>query len=204
MSVDQLFDYSSNICRLGIDPIEVIHRPQPEADVFRSAESGAFAHPGFAETKATDIALAQQPVLFGLAWRGQNPFDDAESPLAFEMVKTVEWRPAPIAGLTHATPKVHSVISPLTSAIKLLDDNVPGWNERIVAGSKSYASEIAALAQAGSQRMIKSVIGGFISASNGDSGLPFITGKFPRKGKGGRRRLTAKRRRQPRRRRRRR
>jgi len=143
VSVDDLFRHSTRTGRLGTDTREAISRPDDSSDVFRDkAASPLFVgDSGSAATEQTDLGVAQQPLFYGFAWRGVPP--NAPFPLVFELVKTLEWRPSPISGLTHAPPRTINDSTMIHKAVKHLDRHVPGWSDRLASSAVGLASSLA-------------------------------------------------------------
>lgn len=125
-SVDELFKLATTYGRLGIEPIEVVNRPDDASNIFRSEEEHVFQSdvgPAFTTVQAKTI----QPQWFGIAWRGL-PTSTA-SPMVFDLVKSIEWRAEVSSGFT-ATPRrtLHSQTQ-VHKATKLLDTTQPGWTD---------------------------------------------------------------------------
>jgi len=147
ISVDELFRLATRSGRLGTDTREAISRPDDSSHVFRGrADSplyigdNSFSDP-FDVTEQTSLGKNQQPVFYGFAWRGIPSGPDF--PLVFDLVKTLEWRPSPISGLTHAPPRSINDSSMVHKAVKHLDQHVPGWSDRLASSAVGLASRLA-------------------------------------------------------------
>lgn len=130
-SVDDFFQRSDSIDRLGTTTLEVVHRPSEGSKVFRDGNHlGPYA-PGVATAVVgtlTDMGKTEGLRGFGIAWRGLDAA--AANPMSFNLVKNIEWRVGATHNLSH--PKaVHQIGRPLSdSAAAIMDAHIPGWNRR--------------------------------------------------------------------------
>lgn len=143
-SVDDMFRLSTKSCRFGTDTIEIIGRPDDLSTTFRDTTSTPI-HIGqqgqTEESKTTPLGEAQQPQFFGFAWRGLTT--DATSPIVFDLIKSLEWRPAPVSGLTHAPPRSINTTSMIHKATAHLDKVAPGWSTKMFEGANQFAGQLA-------------------------------------------------------------
>lgn len=143
-SVDDYFRLSTKSARFGTDTIEIISRPDDLSTTFRNEDATPLdiAGQGGAEaTTLTDLGQAQQPQFFGFAWRGLTT--GSTSPIIFDLLKSIEWRPAPVSGLTHAPPRSIHPTPMIHKATAHLDKVVPGWSTQVVNGLGSVAGSLA-------------------------------------------------------------
>lgn len=142
-SVDNLFQYSTNVGRFGVDALEIRSRPTANSDVFRSDDTHCVkigvGGVGIAVSAVSETARAQQPQFFGIAWRALDA--SVASPMTIDMVKCVEWRPKPISGLTHAPPVTINTTSMAEKATQLLDNVMSGWATATEFASSSVTAE---------------------------------------------------------------
>jgi len=152
LSVDDLFRMSDSVQRIGVDTLEVVHRPDLElASVFHDTnDAGLFKKPGDTYTHLATSGEMTQPTVFGFAWR--NLSTSAETPLAnltFDLTKNIEWRPKPLAGITVVTPKVTGPPGVLARTIETLDRIDPSWSKRILDSASSLAGKVVTMAATG-------------------------------------------------------
>ena len=155
-SVNQLFQQATQTGRFGSDTAEVISRPDETSHVFRTDRSTPIEITD-AENASTRISAegkSQGPNVFGFAWRGLAIPDGQAANLTFEFIKNIEWRPEPISGLTHATPRVINTIPKTQSAVKYLDDHSSSWSTKLMSG----IGEVSKLALSGAWSATKSIV----------------------------------------------
>lgn len=136
-NIDELFSWSEDHERVQSSTIEVVHEPSASSDVFRDGATAAFAYgltasggPSPTPLLLTDTGKAQQPTLMGFAWRGLPT--TTTSPMTFDLLKVVEWKPRPISGIVGGTRggKRHAIIPPVHTARAQLDTHKSGWASR--------------------------------------------------------------------------
>jgi hypothetical protein len=155
-SVNQLFQQATQTGRFGSDTAEVISRPDETSHVFRTDRSSP-VEISTSETGSTAISAegkSQGPNVFGFAWRGLAIPQGQAANLTFEFIKNIEWRPEPISGLTHATPRVINTIPKTQSAVKYLDDRSSSWSTKLMSG----IGEVTKLALSGAWSATKSIV----------------------------------------------
>lgn len=164
-SVDDLFRLATRSGRLGTDTREAISRPDDSSHVFRSGATAPIevGDSGAQASDITELGRNQQPIFYGFAWRGVPP--GADHPLVFELVKTLEWRPAPISGLTHAPPRAINSKSMVHSAVQHLDKHAPGWSDRLASSAIGLASSLAKSAFTGVASAAANEMIGFAEAA---------------------------------------
>jgi hypothetical protein len=59
------------------------------------------------------------------------------------LLKSIEWRPAPVSGLTHAPPRSIHPTPMIHKATAHLDKVAPGWSTQVVNGLGSVAGSLA-------------------------------------------------------------
>jgi len=127
-SVDELFRYTSNTHRLGLDTFEVIARPSDGTPRFRDTAESPYAlgmH-GVMPTTISQTGKTMPSTLCGLVWRSL----DSKSRLVAEVTKNFEWRPAPISGLVMVHPQTKGK-EKITAIHTIADRFKPGWATRI-------------------------------------------------------------------------
>lgn len=153
ISVDEFFQMSGNAGRFGTDTIEVVSRLSDESHHFRDELDGPLKVGTFGAsiTSTTEIGEAQQPVFYGFAWRGLD--SAANNPITLELYKNIEWRPAPVSGLTHNPPITMHAQSLVKLVQQQLDRHAPSWGMRLKQGlgilNGSVGSTIAKIAATG-------------------------------------------------------
>lgn len=143
-SVDDLFRLATRSGRFGTDTREAVSRPHDSAHVFRGEQEAPvdIGGSGIAPTSLTDLGQNQQPVFYGFAWRGVPSASD--HPIVFDLVKTLEWRPAPVSGLTHAPPRAINPTSMIQKSVAHLDKTYgPGWTDRLASSAIGLAGQLA-------------------------------------------------------------
>lgn len=134
LSVDDLFRYATDTGRIDRVPIEVKGRPDDSSNVFRSDESACMTYYTIPNstgwefqgpTVYTEEGRANQPQFFGIAWRGLPA--DVANPMVFDIVKSLEWRPDMVSGLTSVTKHAYHNHSQVTAATRVLDGRHKGW-----------------------------------------------------------------------------
>jgi hypothetical protein len=134
ISVNDLFRYATDTGRIDRDPIEVKSRPDDSSNVFRASENACMRFtleqepPALTPTEYTEEGYANQPQFFGFAWRGLPA--DVTNPMVFDLVKSIEWRPDMVSGLTQVTKHTYHPQSQVTRATHLLDTRHRGWATR--------------------------------------------------------------------------
>jgi hypothetical protein len=154
-SVDSLFTWSTRSTRLGTDKIEVKFRPRATTMSFRSAEASPIIvdTPGTSKSIVTTAAQTLQPTFFGIAWRGLVVTTTPD--FSFELTKCLEWRAAPVSGLTHASPQTINPGPVQLQAVHALDKKIgPGWSAGIEQSVMSNVGRIAQSAFTGASNYI--------------------------------------------------
>jgi hypothetical protein len=167
ISVDSLFQLSGNVQRLGVDTFECIYRADPEhaakfhdqRDSAMNAEvtSDSIVPPyGFfnTETEVSESARNLEPSCFGFAWRSIAASGGATD-LSIELVKTVEWRPAPASGFTAMVPRALSGGPKVLAAQAALDKADPSWTRKIINSAGSLAGQVVKMAATGVGSFLK-------------------------------------------------
>lgn len=157
-SVNELFKYSTTSGRFSAETIEVKARPDDSSETFRSLDQGAILTntPLFNASVKTDEAKIQQPVFFGIAWRGLP--SGVATPIMLDFIKIVEWRAQPQSGLTIIRPTTyypHSMAKPVK---KYLDDTSPGW-------ATTGFNTVKSIAMSDSGRMLGALAAGLITGN---------------------------------------
>jgi hypothetical protein len=128
-SIDDLFRYATHTGRFGITPIETKGRPDDSSRIFRSKDDSpvdiAASLLDGDGSVTSELATAQQPQFFGFAWRGLS--SNETSPLIFDLVKIIEWRPEPTSGLMSVPNRAMHITDQTTKATRHLDRTVPNW-----------------------------------------------------------------------------
>jgi len=153
VDVDDLFRWAGNTTRWGTDTLECVFRPDDSASTFRKNNQAALdikSPTGY--TTESETAAAQMPHAFGFAWRGLDITSGDEFPIILEFTKSIEWRAAPVSGLTHASPMTYHPISQVHRAVQHLDRKKrPGhdWTRRLADVGKSIGGNLANIAFSG-------------------------------------------------------
>jgi len=131
VSVDELFKYTANTHRLGLDRFEVMSRPTEGAIRFREGVQAPFDIGVNGTNASAQSAMGQTTPssLCGIVWRST----DSKSRLVLEITKNIEWRPSPLSGLTLTHP-FSSGRTKLPIVEKIADKKAPGWSTRISSG----------------------------------------------------------------------
>lgn len=155
LSVDDCFRMSTSVQRLGVDTLEIVHRPDPElAGLFHDEnDSGLDTSALGAANTYSHLGLSAQstqPHVFGFAWRnldisGNTP----QAQLTFDLYKNIEWRPTPASGLTSVMPKAIASQDNLHKAMAFLDKAEPMWTKRIIDSASSMAAKVVTMAATG-------------------------------------------------------
>jgi hypothetical protein len=155
-SVNQLFQQATQTGRFGSDTAEVISRPDETSHVFRNDRSTPFqvSDSNGGITTLSNEGKSQGPNVFGFAWRGLAIPSGQAANLTFEFIKNIEWRPEPVSGLTHATPRVVNTIPKTQSAVKYLDDMSSTWSTKLMSG----INQVSKLALSGAWSATKSIV----------------------------------------------
>jgi hypothetical protein len=96
LTVDDIFAYTTEKQRLGLEKLENVFKPTDENSVhFRDEDDKLYdVAPGVVTTVSANSENFSS-TLIGFAWRGAQP----EAPLTFDFIKNVEWRAETSAGL---------------------------------------------------------------------------------------------------------
>lgn len=158
LSVDDCFRLSTAVQRLGVDTLEVVHRPDPEmAGIFHDRLDSALDRSPLGDVNTySHVGLNAQttmPHVFGFAWRnldisGSTP----TAQLTFDLFKNIEWRPTPASGLTSVTPRTVSSQGTLIRTMQFLDGVQPDWTRRIIDSASSMAAQVVTMAATGIAR----------------------------------------------------
>lgn len=149
-SVNDLFRLATRSGRFGTDTREAISRPHDTAHVFRdkTVSPVAVGDSGSVPSIQTPLGETQQPVFYGFAWRGVP--SDSVHPIVFDLIKTLEWRPKPVSGLTHAPPRAINNESMVQKAVAHLDRKYgPSWTDRLASSAVGLAGQLAKTAFTG-------------------------------------------------------
>lgn len=155
-SVDELFQWSGNAQRLGVDTLTNKWRPTAE-DVFYDNEANFvnLGTPGTSGSFLDPVAVTRGPHLFGFAFRGLST--DQTNKLRYNLSKIVEWRAKPSSGLAQTNVKATGV-STMGKVLKDLDATFPGWQHeaktQVYNGATNVAAYLAKLAMTGATSMI--------------------------------------------------
>ena len=151
-SVDQVFNLCAKTVRIGTDTHENIYSSQTPNDGVWSTvlssgwDSGVAASVvgGSLTTVGGQAGRFRYPA-FGFCWRGLTT---TTANMVFELTKNIEWRPEPVSGLVQPRPHHHGP-SLVQSIMAQLDNNAPGWSERLVNVAATGASRVAQAAFTG-------------------------------------------------------
>jgi hypothetical protein len=141
VSVDDLFNMSTKITRLGLESNEVVYRPDPElAGFFKTTRDGAITEGtvGASASVITSEALRFGPTWIGFVWRGCTAAD-----LTFDFIQNIEWRPEVNVGYVAIPPKAINDSSMIGKATKWLDSNYPGWSVTLGNVARRGANAVA-------------------------------------------------------------
>jgi hypothetical protein len=150
-SVDDIFLNCPTIQRLGVDTMEVVHRPEDTLNSrFLSLEDHCttISGDGTVRTHIGESASDIEPRCFGFAWRGVSPGDGTSTALSFELLKNIEWRPRLTAGIQAQEVK-SSGESKVQRTLATLDKHVPNWQTRILDSAGSLAGAVVKIAATG-------------------------------------------------------
>lgn len=145
-SIGEMFNYSTDIARTPMDPIEVKYSPGEGSEFYRNVanvEDLAFIHGTIGTTK-TKIGAGTPGSVgtgIGLCWSGL----DTTSTITLDFLKAIEWRPEFSTNLAAPNQTVSDSGSNLMSrAVAYLDRHYPGWHQTL---TKAGASAMARMAQ---------------------------------------------------------
>lgn len=170
--VDDLFQYATKSGRLGTDTLEIVSRTDDSSGTFRNSEISPVSvedQGGSEASFLTTEGKTQQPLVYGIAWRGLA--SRTPSPMVLDVLKNIEWRPRPSSGLTHAKPVAINPTPMVHKATAHLDRTMPGWSTRITNSVTSGASSIAQAAFTGVGQGIGGLARGFFQGAGGSQGL---------------------------------
>jgi len=147
-NVDQMFALASKVQRIDLDPMEVTYRPDEVADSrFKPTGVGALSL-GITASAATSITEEGRnlgPKWMGFAWNGVPT-----NQMIFETIRVLEWKPDVASGLANNNQASSGTGEPvLGSALRFLDNAVPGWSTTLMNVAKSGASMAARAALGG-------------------------------------------------------
>jgi hypothetical protein len=163
ITVDQLFTMSSNVQRLGVDTYEVVFRPPEGGHTFHDYMDGAWLNDTALldpRTIVADTAAVTNPVCFGFAWRSISANPKAD--LDFELVKNIEWRPRPFAGMASTIPRALNDRNEVLSALLLLDQRSNSWTRKVIDNAGSIAGTVVKMAATGLGNYARSQASGFL------------------------------------------
>lgn len=145
ITVDDIFAYTTEKQRLGLEKLENIFKPTDENSVhFRDELDILYSVAAGAVTTVTPNSENFSSTLIGFAWRGAQ----AEAPLTFDFIKNVEWRAETSAGLGQ-NPNTSTGPSALPLVRRTIEKAHPQpWLRTLGQGMLGQASN--ALQQAGS------------------------------------------------------
>jgi hypothetical protein len=151
-SVDELFQWSGNAQRLGVDTLTNKWRPTSE-DIFYDDEAKFvnLGNPGISGSFVDPVAVTRGPHLFGFAFRGLST--DQTNKLRYNLSKIVEWRAKPSSGLAQTNAR-STGISTMEKVVKELDTYMPGWQHEAKTQMYNGATYLAKLAMTGATSMI--------------------------------------------------
>jgi hypothetical protein len=152
VNVDSIFRLSPERLRLGVDTIEIVHRPEAELhELFHETNDSCVVQgdAGAIETVSTlgPTAQLRQVYAFGFAWRSLS--DTTPANLTFEFTKNIEWRPSPRSGFVAQVPRVLNNGNKVKEAIRALDATIPNWDKRILDTASSMAGKLSQVALTG-------------------------------------------------------
>jgi hypothetical protein len=159
-SVNDLFRFSNDVTRLGLDTRELVWRCDTEnAEIFHNVSDGYRIVSGQVPSLGgTGNVLNSRG--FGFAWRGLDVSGPTPANLSLGFTKSVEWRANPQSGLTsaHQESRGRSMV-PIATAV--LDKAVPNWNSKILGQATSLGSQISNAAVSGVAQAIGGASTGF-------------------------------------------
>jgi hypothetical protein len=152
VTVNQLFQYSSRVERLGIDTVDVVHRGQERnSATFRSEEDDCLDVGNGAPSSVPQTTALLGLKVYGFAWRNVN----SQAELNFMLTKNIEWRASPSSGLTQTTVRSNGQsLLPIVTAS--LDRVKSDWTSGLGANLQSIASSVAKTAFTGVSRALRS------------------------------------------------
>jgi len=145
ISVDELFNLSTQINRFGVDTCEVKYRPNDYSHIFRSEREGCFDRAAGVVTTVTNEAERSGSRMMGFAFKNVTDLND----ILFEFHQNIEWRPNVDTGFVITMPKQLKDAGHAQKVVKYLDDHAPGWTSNLSKKFASGASEIAKMAFTG-------------------------------------------------------
>lgn len=139
-SVDEIFNYSTEVDRFNDTGVGVKYIPDESAAIFNDHDTGPIKlglPAGSVPTLATEAGKAHNPVWFGFCWRGLDP--TVAKTMVFEFYKLVEWRATPISGLTQITREVTgpSLMDRVLAKLSKMDKK--WWIEKGATALVSYS-----------------------------------------------------------------
>ena len=152
-SVDQLFNLSTKVQRLGVDPHEIRYRPPENASIFKTERDGilSLGTPTSSVTNLSSESLRFGPRLIGFAWRNVV----ATNELSFEFYQNIEWRPNTSTGFVSRVPRQIKSNGFMEDVLHTLDRTVPDWQTRATQVAGSALSAIAQYAWTGASAAIE-------------------------------------------------
>lgn len=143
-SINHILQNAQATSRFGIDTKEVLWRPDPSNNKFKSSEEGTYirGEPGAAPSAVSQETEVFSPVYIGFVWSGVSSCND----LSFEFYQNIEWRPETATGFVAEVPRTLHETGYIEKVVKYLDDRHPGWSRRI---KDTVSSGLVKLAQTG-------------------------------------------------------
>jgi len=152
--VNDLFQHSAKVTRLGIDTMEIVGRLDTSSDhpQFHGSGDSALYIPteGKEPTSVTQIAETLGPKVYGFVWRGLDTQGGTLNvPLSFAFIKNIEWKAEPNSGFTQVPPKSMSSRNVIHDVHKVLDAKEPHWATKVHDVGGSIGSQFAKVALTG-------------------------------------------------------
>jgi hypothetical protein len=145
-SIGEMFNYSTDIARTPMDPIEVKFSPGEGSEFYRNLtniEDLAFKWGTTGSVKTTLGAGTPGSIGtgIGLCWSGL----DTTSTITIDLLKAIEWRPEFSTNLACPNSTVSDQGTNLMArAVAFLDKQFPGWHQTL---TKAGATAMARMAQ---------------------------------------------------------
>lgn len=159
LTVNQLFQMSSNVMRTPMDGVEVKFRPSFDS-TFRScagieAPLSGNSDDYFVRNNNNIIsptilvgpkAAQEDPMMIGFAWR--NLALGGPNQMYVDLYKNIEWKPDSRSGLAQQAPVQTGPQGLATQALQFLDRAKPGWDVQLVHVAQSKVARAAMTALA--------------------------------------------------------
>jgi len=152
-TVDEWFQSSNDVRRLGIDTLEHVWRPTVASEIFRDPSDDCVTLMGNGATTEGESSRVNPTTLYGFAWRG---LANTDTNLAFEFIKNIEWRPEVASGLTslgiHSSGQSH-----VATTLAVLDHHDPSWTHRLVQSVEGGVGAVVRAAYTGASSIGRGV-----------------------------------------------